>query len=63
MNAKSAISTATVASAVGYPPSWRISARSVDPTSPPLESSIALAIEMITAGICVTSPSPTVRIE
>ena len=62
-SANSTISTATVSIADGWRPSCEASARSVASVAPPRASSRADAIEITTAGICVTSPSPTVRIE
>ena len=61
--ANSAISTATVARAGGYFPSWPNRSISTEPRMPPRDSRMAEAMEMMTAGIWVVRPSPTVRIE
>ena len=52
---------ATTPSAPGWPPSCAIKALSALPRTPPFAISRAAATEMMTAGICETRPSPTVR--
>ncbi len=49
-------------SAFGYPESWPSSALSAAPDTPAFDTSKPAAVETISAGTCVTRPSPTVRI-
>ena len=50
------------ASASGFGlPSWRTSAASVVPSMPAFVTTMPAAVDTSSAGICVTSPSPTVR--
>lgn len=54
---------ATTAGTCQFDVSWRDSRSAVVSVAPPRDSSSAAAIEVISAGICVTSPSPMVRRE
>ena len=61
-SASTVAAPAAIASGFGLPPSWRISAASALPSMPPLVTTMPAAVETSSAGICVTSPSPTVSV-
>ena len=58
-----AIRKPDIPSAFGYMLSWPNTALSVEPMTPDFETKRPAAVDTVSAGICVTRPSPTVRIE
>ena len=62
ISASTAAAPAASASGLGLPPSWRISAASAGPSTPPLVTTMPAAVETSSAGICETRPSPTVSV-
>ena len=59
--AKTSMMKATVARAAGWRPICATMSLSMAPVVPPRASRRPEAMEMMTAGICETRPSPTVR--
>ena len=62
ISASTAAAAPANASGFGLPPSWRISAASAGPSTPPLVTTMPAAVDTSRAGICDTSPSPTVSV-
>ena len=62
MSASTAAAPPAMAKGFGLPPSWRISVTSAVPSMPPLVTTMPAAVDTSSAGICETSPSPTVSV-
>ena len=57
-----AAAPAAIASGLGLEPSWRTRAASAVPSVPPLVTTMPAAVDTSSAGIWLTSPSPTVSV-
>ena len=62
INARTPAAPAAIASGFGLPPNWRIMAMSAEPSTLPFVTTMPAAVETSSAGIWLTSPSPTVSV-